>query len=458
MYRQIGMYLRLRPTPRAITQLTLLGALYGCGDSGPPDPEPAALTIEVIPPGECRAGEPLENGIAGRVLELDPPNDPVAGVKVDFSGEGLTASSATSDTDGIARVGFTCPTVAGAGAEVVLSLDDGKAQSVASVGATLPGPPARFYKFQPPEIPEGMPVADDLPLDVNAFLSDQFGNPTSDVAVDWATGIGGGSLDRASNETIGPDAFAPNTWRFGPGEGIKTMLLTVPGTDVSHAYQVRAFAQPLQMIQHPGPDISATLGAQLPAPLRVQVLTPAGVPMPGVPVIFGVPLIAPSPEEGGVVTPVGEFVPAYGVLTDAQGFASVQYTLPQRANDSMRITVNASVRTIGSSGGAWNITLLPAPPSTVTIASGNDQAGQVGGTLALPLQVIARDQFGNPLCLPITWMASDGGSLASATTTPTGSACIASNTWTLGPSPGAQTVTATVAPNVSATFTASASP
>jgi hypothetical protein len=124
----------------------------------------------------------------------------------------------------------------------------------------------------------------------------------------------------------------------------------------------------------------------------------------------------------------------------------------------MRITVNASVRTIGSSGGAWNITLLPAPPSTVTIASGNDQAGQVGGTLALPLQVIARDQFGNPLCLPITWMASDGGSLASATTTPTGSACIASNTWTLGPSPGAQTVTATVAPNVSATFTASASP
>jgi hypothetical protein len=458
MHREAGMYPELRPSPHAMAYFALLGALYGCGDSTPPDIEPVALKIEVIPPGECHAGEPLENGIAGRVLEFYPPHNPVAGVKVDFSGEGLMSSSATSDTDGLVRVGFTCPTRAGVGADVILSLYDGKAQYVASVGPTIPGPPARFYKFQPPEIPEGMPVAADLPLDVNAFLSDQFGNPTSDVTVNWATGTGGGSIDRATNETIGPEAFAPNTWRFGPGEGTKTMLLTVPGTDVSHTYQVRAFAQPLQMIQDPAPDISAMLGAELPAPLRVQVLTPAGVPMAGVPVIFSVPLFAPSPEEGGVVTPIGEVVPAYGVLTDAEGRAAALYTLPQQANDSMRITVTARVRTIGSSGGAWSITLLPAPPATMTIVSGNSQAGQAGGTLALPLQVVARDQFGNPLCLPIAWVASDGGSPASGTTTPTGSACIASNTWTLGPTPGTQTVTATVAPGVNATFTASVSP
>jgi hypothetical protein len=458
MRRETGTYRRLRPSTGAMACCALLGALYGCTDYPPPDSEPPPLKIEVNPPGECRAGEPLENGIAGRVLELDPPHHPVAGVKVDYSGEGLMASSATSDAEGVVRVGFSCPTIAGVGVDVILSLYDGNAQYVASVGPTLPGPPARFYKFQPPEIPAGMPVAADLPLDVNAFLSDQYGNPTSDVTVNWAIGTGGGSIDRATNQTTGPEAFAPNTWRFGPGEGLKTILLTVPGTNVSHTYQVRAFAQPLQMIQDPAPAISAMLGAQLPAPLRVQVLTPAGVPMPGVPVIFGTPLFSPSPEEGGVVTPIGEVVPAYGVLTDAEGRAAALYALPQRANDSMRITVTARVRTIGSSGGAWNITLLPAPPATMTIVSGNDQAGQVGGILALPLEVVARDQFGNPLCLPITWAASDGGSPASGTTTPTGSACIASNTWTLGSTTGTQTLTATVAPGVSATFTATVSP
>ena len=455
---ETGVYRRLRPSPGAMACCALLGALYGCSDYTPPDGESPPLTIEVNPPGQCRAGEPLENGIAGRVLEFDPPHNPVAGVKVDYSGEGLMASSATSDAEGVVRVGFTCPTIAGVGADVILSLYDGRAQYVASVGPTLPGPPARFYKFQPPEISEGMPVAADLPLDVNAFLSDQYGNPTSDVTVNWAIGTGGGSIDRATNQTTGPEAFAPNTWRFGPGEGLKTILLSVPGTDVSHTYQVRGFPQPLQIIQDPAPAISAMLGAQLPAPLRVQVLTPAGVPMPGVPVIFGTPLFSPSPEEGGVVTPIGEVVPAYGVLTDAEGRAAALYALPQQANDSMRITVTARVRTIGSSGGAWSITLLPAPPASMTIVSGNGQAGQAGGILALPLEVVARDQFGNPLCLPITWAASDGGSLASGTTTPTASACIASNTWTLGSMAGTQTATATVAAGVIAAFTATVSP
>jgi hypothetical protein len=414
--------------------------------------------IETIPPAECRAGEPLEGGIAGRVVEYDPPHDPVAGVQVDYSGEGLVASSATSGADGSVRVGFTCPTQAGAGATIVLSLYEGRAQYAVSVAPTKPGSPARFYKFQPPEIPDGMPVRADWPLDVNAFLSDRFGNPTTDVTVDWAVGAGGGSIDRATNKTINPDAFAPNTWRFGPGEGIKSMVLTVPGTDVSHTYQVRAFAQPLQMVQDPAPAISAALGAQLPSPLRVQVLTSAGVPLPGVPVTFAPPTAVSEPREIGVLTPIGDVVPGYGVLTDAEGRAAALYSLPQQPNDSLRITIDASVRTIGRTGGTWNITLLPAPPATVTILSGDDQAGGVGATLALPLEVIARDQFGNSVCLPITWAASDGGSLASTTTPPTGSACIASNTWTLGLSPGTQTATATVAPGVSATFTASVSP
>jgi hypothetical protein len=445
---------------RWMVHLALVGALYGCGDSTPPgdEPPPVPLKIETIPAGECSAGDPLEGGIAGRVVELDPPHNPVAGVQVDYSGEGLMASSATSGADGVVRVGLTCPTQAGVGATVVLSLYEGRAQYAVSVDPTRPGPPARFYKFQPPVVPGGMPVRADWPLDVNAFLSDRFGNPTTDVTVDWAVGTGGGSIDRSTNRTINPDAFAPNTWRFGPGEGIKSMVLTVPGTDVSHTYQVRAFAEPLQMVQDPAPAISAVLGAQLPSPLRVQVLTPAGEPLPGVPVTFAPPSIGAEPRESGVVTPIGDVVPGYGVLTDAQGRAAALYSLPQQPNDSMRITINAFVRTIGRTGGSWNITLLPAPPATMTTLSGNNQAGGVGVTLALPLEVIARDQFGNALCLPIDWEASDGGSLASATTTPTGSACIASNTWTLGGSPGTQTATATVAPGVSATFTANVSP
>ena len=57
---------------------------------------------------------------------------------------------------------------------------------------------------------------------------------------------------------------------------------------------------------------------------------------------------------------------------------------------------------------------------------------------------------------PVTWNADHGGTLADDVTSP--NPCDASNRWTLGPDPGSQTVTATAAPGVSATFSATASP
>ena len=87
----------------------------------------------------------------------------------------------------------------------------------------------------------------------------------------------------------------------------------------------------------------------------------------------------------------------------------------------------------------------PQPQTTIAVSSGDAQSAQSSQVLASPIVVrVARDGAALPGA-SVSWsVASGGGSVAPATST-TGADGLASTTWTLGPSAGANALQASSA-------------
>ena len=108
------------------------------------------------------------------------------------------------------------------------------------------------------------------------------------------------------------------------------------------------------------------------------------------------------------------------------------------------------------------VTVVPGPPTALSIADGDGQTVVAGGTISTPPAVKVTDAFGNPISgFAITFaVASGGGTITggAATTNPSGVATISS--WTLGTTAGPNTLTASgvglTPPSVTFTATGSA--
>jgi len=91
-------------------------------------------------------------------------------------------------------------------------------------------------------------------------------------------------------------------------------------------------------------------------------------------------------------------------------------------------------------------------PITMSLVSGNNQTGAAGSRLANPLVVLVKDTLGRPVAgVAATFTVTAGGGTVSVTgtggsavtTAATNLQGFASVTWTLGSTPGSNTVTAT---------------
>jgi adhesin/invasin len=109
-------------------------------------------------------------------------------------------------------------------------------------------------------------------------------------------------------------------------------------------------------------------------------------------------------------------------------------------------------------------TFVQAAPTALAVTAGNSQTGFVTGPLGNDLQVTLTDANGLAVVgSPVVWTVKSGGgtlSVDSVTTdtVTTDSYGVSSVRWTLGNTPGAQTVTAAAAasPTLSASFSATA--
>ena len=130
------------------------------------------------------------------------------------------------------------------------------------------------------------------------------------------------------------------------------------------------------------------------------------------------------------------------VLTDAAGRAASRWQLGTEAGPQQ-----AEARVVGAPAPlavTFSAIADPAPPNSLDIMGGNNQAGQIGDVLPESLEVALTDQYGNPIAgADIEWSAQNG-SVSSAVVT-TGNNGRAAVQWTLGIIPGTQRVTASYA-------------
>ncbi len=145
---------------------------------------------------------------------------------------------------------------------------------------------------------------------------------------------------------------------------------------------------------------SATVGSAL-LPYTVLVTDLQGAPKAGVTVSWAVV------SGGGGITPSS--------TTDASGEASAAATLGIVAGLQ---TVRASAPGYGGSPATFTSTGVADQPAELVLRTGNSQSGQVGDTLAAPLEVRVTDRYGNGVPgVTVAWTVTSGGATLTAPST-----------------------------------------
>src|SRR6266566_2470797 len=193
---------------------------------------------------------------------------------------------------------------------------------------------------------------------------------------------------------------------------------------------------------HPGPIVlsvvsgsgqSSAVGTELAQPLVIRAADSAGSPISDVTVNY-------------VVTSGGGSVYAEAVSTDASGLAADYWTLGTSTTQAQRL----EVRSVSSSGvkqvfGVFTATAVPGPATGIAILAGNNQQAQAGTAVPIRPAVTVTDQYGNRTPgVSVTYTIYQGGGSASPNPAVSDSTGVATTSWTLGPAPGWNTMSATI--------------
>jgi hypothetical protein len=223
--------------------------------------------------------------------------------------------------------------------------------------------------------------------------------------------------------------------------GTATITGTVNGDPIDDGATVRFVAGSPATVQiESGNNQTGTVGQTLGDPLRVRVVDAVGSPVSGVAVSW-----APA-SGGGSANPTSS-------QTNSSGIASTTWTLGPSLGSQ---TLAASVSGVGSV--TFNATAEGEDDDdeiTLAIWAGDNQSGPAGEALPIELSVRVRYAEGPPLSgVTVSWEADEGS--ASPSSSQTASNGRATTTWTLGSSPGSQTLRASVTGVGSVTFNATA--
>jgi len=219
--------------------------------------------------------------------------------------------------------------------------------------------------------------------------------------------------------------------------GTATITASTP-TNVHDDATLTVSLPPTGMTLVSGGGQTGKVGAALSQPAVVRVIAADGLGVAGVTVNFA--------------APTGGSVGASSVTTDAQGQASTTMTLggalgPQ-SFAAVAVGFSVSIPATATAGDAGSIVAV----------SGSGQQDTVRRALGAPFVVRVTDSFGNALSgVTVSWTRTAGtGTLASATSS-TNANGQASMTYTLGATPGQETISASVTGVATpATFTATA--
>ena len=187
----------------------------------------------------------------------------------------------------------------------------------------------------------------------------------------------------------------------------------------------RTLTSPLKIS---GDDKQGTPGTVLERPFVVEVRDTSGSAFEGVPVTF-------------TATGGGGTLSVASTTTDKNGRAESRLTLGPNPGTNT-VTVSVAGITQAETFNAEGVRI----PKTLEIVSGENQKGLPGAALDNPFVVEVRDQTDKPLPdAQVTFSVTSGGGTLSSTSATTDSSGRAESTLTLGPNPGTNTVTVSVA-------------
>jgi PKD repeat protein len=255
-------------------------------------------------------------------------------------------------------------------------------------------------------------------------------NATVQFTFDDATA--GGSVTPGSTTTDGNGEASSSITlgtRVGQMSGHATVPVpegTVPVTTTFTAIATSADANGIAAVSGQGQN--GLVGATLLDSLVVQVTDNFGNPIPAVSVEWSV-------TGGGGVSPSS-------TSTDDNGLASVQRTLGNTAGEQTTVATAAGLAgspvTFVHQSSAGNA-------SRVEIVSGNGQSAQAGTQLAEELVVRVLDANNNPIGQrAVEWVIGEGGGTPTPGRSNTDEQGHARTRWTLGPTPGRNTLNAVV--------------
>jgi len=299
-----------------------------------------------------------------------------------------------------------------AGAPSVLALVSGGGQT-ANVGTTLPIP----IVFQ---------------------VRDALGNAIAGVTVNVAVTAGGGSVSAASGATDA-SGLRSVAWTLGASGGTQTITASASGLPSVAVNATATGAVLNHLFISTQPPATVTAGA--PFTIVVVAKDASNTLLPSL--VFSSSVSIASGPGGGLLTGT----------TASGGTGSITFnTLTLTKAGTYTLSVTSPSLTAATSNSFSVIANLGIP----TADSGNAQSGTIGSALANPFVVKFADAYGNPTVGDtVHWTVTAGGGAMSAVTSLTDANGRARSTLTLGGTPGANSVVASITGNGNTqTFTA----
>jgi adhesin/invasin len=186
------------------------------------------------------------------------------------------------------------------------------------------------------------------------------------------------------------------------------------------------------LTKNAGDGQTATVGAAVAVAPAVRIANQNQAPVANVAVTFSVA------SGGGQVT-------GGSATTNASGIATVGgWTMGTAAGAN---TLTASAAGVNGSPVTFTVTASAGAPKTITKQGGDNQTASPNEAVVVKPSVKVVDQFGNPVAgVTVTFTIASGSGTVSGGSATTDAAGIATvGNWTLGPSQGANTLTATIA-------------
>ncbi|UCF19171.1 MAG: Ig-like domain-containing protein [Gemmatimonadota bacterium] len=400
--------------------LGIISALsWTCSDSTePPRPTSISLSATQIDLDALGATEQL----TGQVLDQNGqplPEEPVVWASsqpqvAPVSATGLVTAVSNGSAEITASSGTLSATATANVAQVVAVLQKfaGDAQS-GTVGQALPAA-----------------------LEVRAL--DRLDKPVGGATIGFSVVSGGGSVDPTTATTNG-QGRATTAWTLGTAAGSQQVDASQADVATPTSFTATAGAAAATAVQKvQGEGQTGPSATPLADSIVVRVVDVFDNPVTGRTVAFA------ATAGGGSVSPGS-------VVADADGLAATEWTLGSALGD------NALTATVsGLAPASFAATSVLGPPANFTKEAGDNQLAMVGTDVPTAPTVEVTDAGGNPIAaVQVTFsVAAGSGSITGAVATTDGAGLAAVGSWTLGPDPGLNELTASVDGLTPLTFTA----